>query len=474
MTTLKLKAGKSSKGLLTYLAKGKRQSKDSPAIDDERRQLLFSSLGETNIDDIEKSFRRTRDIFGKNDGRRVFHVSLNFNGSDPNVAKMSDADLLDYAKKFAEQHSPGHSYAVFKHSDTANVHLHLAINSVSEQGVKFQSPPSKLRDSMAFIQQLDAERGLVVTLRPGDKTFEHAKDKITEREIHVKGRTNGQTILWKEELKLSIIKCRELSEDFDDFKAKLQMLGVNVNTRGKNEVLTYSFKDKDGKQRQARDSSLGADYGIREIGLKIGRNQEEDALQRSRRDALGLSAEANPHDRGLSQGNSGVSKDNSRVVQSPGNHLERLNNSAEKLRKTIERSVATAFISDEKNGERAGNSYQQPVTAQHENKLGRGSHDVLPNFDFDKFRQIIKKDASDGHFHNPAARPERRNPHGIDDPQRFDTARAHCHALFRAIRERTSNRARAIAEGIAELTTRARTLLTERFKGKDRGKGFER
>lgn len=278
---IKLGSGKSSGGLLRYLEEGKRQVEmgEVREPDLEHRHMAYNSLGADDIRELERMFRATREVWNKNDGVRVHHASISMNPGDPVARGMTDDALVELGKDFMERHAPGHDYAIFIHRDREHPHMHLVWNSVNpETGRKFQSTRTKLYDAQRYAREMESKLGHERVLMPGDPGFVRQRDRLSDAEIHIKVR-DQDAYLWKEDLKHRLETAQAMASGYDDFLSRLAQMDVTVTERGQDKKLTYSFLDRDGKQRKSRGSSLGEDYTRESIELKVERGQGLDVLR---------------------------------------------------------------------------------------------------------------------------------------------------------------------------------------------------
>lgn len=278
---IKLGSGKSSASLMRYLVDGKRQIERGEVRepDLEHRQLVYDSLGIGDVRGIEHAFRSVREAWNKTDGVRVHHASISMNPGDPKARSMTDEALVELGKDFMERHAPGHDYAIFIHRDRDHPHMHLAWNSVNpETGRKFQSTRKKLFEAQRYAREMEEKLGHERVLMPGDPGFVPQRDRLSDAEIHMKVRDQG-AYLWKEDLKHRIEAARGMAGSYPDFVSRLEKMDVTVTERGADKKITYSFTDKDGKQRKTREASLGDDYTRQSIEQQIGRSQTRDVLR---------------------------------------------------------------------------------------------------------------------------------------------------------------------------------------------------
>lgn len=91
--------------------------------------------------------------------------------------------------------------------------------------------------------------------------------------------------LWKEDLKSRIKEAKRSSKDIEEFKDKLDQAGVNVKARSSKQENTngfrfsYSFVDKNNKNRKIRETRLGTDYSYKEISDEFNKENIKEDLK---------------------------------------------------------------------------------------------------------------------------------------------------------------------------------------------------
>lgn len=91
--------------------------------------------------------------------------------------------------------------------------------------------------------------------------------------------------LWKEDLKSRIKEAKRSSKDIEEFKNRLDQEGVNVKARSSKQENTngfrfsYSFVDKNNKNRKIRETRLGTDYSYKEISDKFNKENIKEDLE---------------------------------------------------------------------------------------------------------------------------------------------------------------------------------------------------
>lgn len=91
--------------------------------------------------------------------------------------------------------------------------------------------------------------------------------------------------LWKEDLKSRIKEAKRSSKDIEEFKDRLNTAGVNVKARSSKQKNTngfrfsYSFVDKNNKNRKIRETRLGTDYSYKEISDGFNKENIKEDLE---------------------------------------------------------------------------------------------------------------------------------------------------------------------------------------------------
>lgn len=251
MSVIKLSNGSSSAAMGAYLA-----SKS----EEQERYLSFSSLPAEDHFELEENFKLTRELHGKNSGLQYHHASLSLNPKDPNSHAVTDKKLTLMAKDFVEKFAPNHDFGIFIHRDTEHPHAHIIWKSVNhENGKKFHSSKKDLYRAIEIKDELDKKYDLELTKGFGERKTPQF-DLVKDSELRMFER-DPEKYFWKEDLKTRIEASLDQSITYQSFKESIKNLGVEVFERGrKDPKLSYKFTDKNGKQRRARETSLGQKY----------------------------------------------------------------------------------------------------------------------------------------------------------------------------------------------------------------------
>ena len=143
---------RSLKGIIDYV-------KDREKTD-ERLITGVNCVAESALDEFES----VKKEFHKTDGRAYYHIVQAFSPDDP-----LDFDTAhEIGIKFAE-HFSGFQCVVVTHMNTAHIHNHIIMNSVSfEDGRKFHQSAQEMRQVKEFVNDLCREYGLSVTESKAD------------------------------------------------------------------------------------------------------------------------------------------------------------------------------------------------------------------------------------------------------------------------------------------------------------------
>ena len=291
MSILKLRSGSNALGMLRYCHEDKKhQSADTKRCTD-----FINSYSADNIEDVSLAWRMERQGCGKENGRQYYHATLSVDPDDRRASTISSRELRDMGERFVKEFAPGHSYAVFVHSDEKHPHVHILWNSVNPAtGKKFHLDNAGLGRSQEIKNQIDEKFGIEKTEL---KTPKIQKDRIPDQVKRIIERTETAYI-WTEDLKQRIEITKKKSLDLKDFKDRLKETGVEASERGKEGKLTYSFEDVHGKQRKVRQDKLGENYGRDSIEEAIRNNVQREFSKRKASEQLSVNSLRDPgHER---------------------------------------------------------------------------------------------------------------------------------------------------------------------------------
>lgn len=223
----------------------------------------------------KEQMRASRNVF-KTTGREVTRIIQSFPESDLEAFNVSDWDKANQlGLELAKKAFPDYQVAIYTHVDGTGhkLHNHLVINMPNLQtGKKYHEHRSWERIS-AINDEIAREHGFSVVDRGNQEPERHT---MAERKRAEKGQ-----YVWKDDLRQRIDQAMtELGSNEKSLEELLDNQGVNYKLRGKN--VTYTFTDKDQKERKARGTSLGRDYERETIDNELERqakNHEQSGLE---------------------------------------------------------------------------------------------------------------------------------------------------------------------------------------------------
>lgn len=224
----------------------------------------------------EKTWEKTREKFGKNNGILAHHVIQSFDPKHKITPEEAHKIGVETAQKqFGKK---GFDFIVATHVDTGVIHNHILVNSVSRfKGEKYKDNKATYRNLRKINIETCRENGIdaVDTLdyKKRYKGIHYTKTKAYDKWLE--NRLNNSERIRKDIDK--IIKEYNV-KNFDDFINKMKELGYEIKYKAKNgDYLKYmSFKPL-GAERFRRDRTLGQGYTREAIirRIEIERNRED-------------------------------------------------------------------------------------------------------------------------------------------------------------------------------------------------------
>ena len=206
---------RSLKGIIDYV-------KDREKTD-ERLISGVNCVAESALDEFES----VKKEFHKTDGRAYYHIVQAFSPDDP-----LDFDTAhEIGCKFAD-YFQGYQALVVTHRNTAHIHNHIILNSVSfEDGRKFHQSAREMRQAKEFSNELCQQYGLSITETKADP-FRVPK--------------------WKDKLRRDVRSAMEHSDTREQFIARMEELGYGVKWEDGHKYITYTTPEN----IRCRDSKL--------------------------------------------------------------------------------------------------------------------------------------------------------------------------------------------------------------------------
>ena len=228
-----LPATKSLKNQLEYLA-----------TEGKTRDDLRSGINCTP-DNVELEFNIIKELYNKPIGKQYYHITQSFSPED----KIDDIKVHNLGIEWIEENIQDHQIYVVTHIDRDHLHNHFVINSVNmNNGLKLQISPKKLEEMKMSSNRICKREGLKeinldlsIGLSKTDEEYRLEKRGITT---------------WKYEFRQAIDKVKNVSEDLEEFKKKLE-INYNIDILKTDKNIFYKNKE-DGKVISGK--KLGGSY----------------------------------------------------------------------------------------------------------------------------------------------------------------------------------------------------------------------
>ena len=173
-------------------------------------------------------FEATKAAGNKDTGIRFYQYVQSFSPEE----KVTYQQAHELALEFASKAWSGHEVLVATHCDTAHIHSHFVINSVSfETGLKLRQHPNTLVELRKLSDELCEAHGLT-TLTP----YEKGGTKINPREY--RAAVGGES--WKFQLMYHIGEAMKRSPDKESFVQEMKKRGYGVAWTEERKYITYT------------------------------------------------------------------------------------------------------------------------------------------------------------------------------------------------------------------------------------------
>ena len=227
---------------------------------DERLITGVNCVAESALDEFES----VKKEFHKTDGRAYYHIVQAFSPDDP----LDFETAHEIGCKFAE-YFEGYQALVVTHMNTAHIHNHIILNSVSfEDGRKFHQSAYEMRQAKEFSNELCRQYGLSVTETKADPF------RVPQ---------------WKEKLRRDIRFSMEQSNTREQFIARMEELGYGVKWEDGHKYITYTTPDN----IRCRDSKL-FDSTLTRESMELYFEMGGAAYLENRQEAAALYGEVTP------------------------------------------------------------------------------------------------------------------------------------------------------------------------------------
>lgn len=183
----------------------------------------------------------------------------------------------DLGVELAEKLYPNHQSAVYTHLDGKNhvLHNHIIVNKVNlETGNKLREQKGEsVQRARELNDQIASREKWHILEPPNERQTETEKELIAKNKYSYMDDLRGRINKSLQDVSVSSYKA---------FKERLSDYGVNVSERG--QTFSYSFLDANNKQRRARETRLGSDFGketiLRELENRTRQNEFRSVEQR--------------------------------------------------------------------------------------------------------------------------------------------------------------------------------------------------
>lgn len=327
-------------------------------------------IAKEQFDVIRHLYNQTKE------SNQVLRITQSFalNELDPKV-KEDWQKANDLGIELAEKLYPNHQSAIYTHLDGQNhvLHNHIIVNKVNlETGNKLREEKGESVQRAREINDSIASREHWHILEPPQE-----KKTDTEKELVAKNQYS-----YMDDLRNRINKAlqdRSVSS-YKDFKDRLSNNGVNISERGK--TFSYAFLDANNKQRRARETRLGTDFGretilnelenrTRQSELRAVEQREpaithiEQGSQQREPEITRVEQELEPRKSGTIQRESKIN----RFIDTIRHLRERLPELTQRVKRSLEQSKEKILTSFESRFSKDMNDYEQEQRKNLEKEL---------------------------------------------------------------------------------------------------------
>lgn len=231
--------GKSVKNVINYAAKDSKKEKDE--------SLFYGVNCADNPVIAAYQMQKTKELYGKTDGRQYKHYVLSFAPGEISVDKAKT-----YAKELAQQcFGERYEVAVGIHTNSkgGKIHAHFVVNSVSfVDGRKLHFAKNDLENFKRINDQNSKKYGLKVIDRSREAVKARGRPQMySQREYQQFSKKTKDS--WLAHCAVAVHKTLQNNpEDFADFAEQMQAKGWLAQVRGKN-ITFVNLADKNKKVR---------------------------------------------------------------------------------------------------------------------------------------------------------------------------------------------------------------------------------
>lgn len=339
MSVTKITKSHNSGGLLRYVLD------DKPHNGAESRYVLASARNCT-ISNARSDFKAIRDRFNKSDNIQAYSIVISWGKNELDPDNYNDIETAnEVANRVAvEVFGEDRQVVIVLATDGAggNLHAHVVGNSIDmKSGKSMRGYKTGHHHLMTVTDRIQQEMNVLNTnLERTELT-----DKQTIKEI--KARDKG-TYIWKDDLKDRIYNCMysPTVTSYETFKQELlEKYNVEVTERKSKRkeahngyILTYRYKDKNNKERKARETSLGSVVGLKGLDNAIKQKLQMEQQRQAELIRQRQQQQRTRYDFDDSNRRDGKGEKGERTIQSERvEHLTRLREQLEREYKQVQR-----------------------------------------------------------------------------------------------------------------------------------------
>lgn len=251
MSVLKMKTGtQAAKKLQNYLEKDKQDKEKN------RCEEKYTSRNVFDKDNWAEEMDQTREMLGKDTGRKYYHIMQSF--ENENKAAYNPKDINKLGIKLADEITKNgdYQYAVITHNDTNNLHNHIVINSVDCQSAKkLQINNGDIKRFHSYNDELSRE----MNLHTLDESKKEKDLNLQKQGLQPENRKTDEIYLEQKEngFKAQIrTKLQQVFSDSDikndqDFTKALEKKGLHITRETGTGNITYG--DEQGHKVRAKN-----------------------------------------------------------------------------------------------------------------------------------------------------------------------------------------------------------------------------
>lgn len=231
--------GKSVKTVINYAAKDSKKEKDE--------SLFYGVNCADNPAIAAYQMQKTKELYGKTDGRQYKHYVLSF---APGEITKDKAKI--YAKELAEKCFGDHyevAVGIHINSKGGKIHAHFVVNSVSFiDGRKLHFSKQDLENFKDINDSIAKQYGLKIIDRSREAVQARGRAQMYDRRAYYVF-VNKTRDSWMAQCAVAVNQSlKSKPKSLDDFERQMQQSGWHTQMRGKN-ITFVNIQDKNKKVR---------------------------------------------------------------------------------------------------------------------------------------------------------------------------------------------------------------------------------